>query len=276
MILFNNITVKKQGRTLLHSVRGAVESGNFLGIVGANGSGKTTLLRVMAGLMLVQAGECFLKGKSLRQHSPACLHKLRAYLPAERTCHWNLLGHDILDIMEIERGSRAPLFKKTETQDLLHRSYQSLSMGEKSRLLLTCTLAMDRDLVFLDEPLFALDPRHQIRMMALLKAQAMKGKTIIAVFHELSLVRDFCDKTWLMRQGEILSAGPAKQVLTSSVIQEGYDLNEEEALYFLRDNPLTETMQSTLKVGEVKDEKSENDAIDGKRSKGEFAQPAHE
>lgn len=276
MLLFNNITVKNQERTLLYNVRGAAESGNFVGIVGANGSGKTTLLRVMAGLMPAQGGECFLKGKSLRDYSLRCLHTLRAYLPAERLCHWDLLGYDILDIMEIEWGHHSRFFKETETQDLLSRPYQSLSMGEKSRLLLTCTLAMDRELVFLDEPLFALDPRHQIRVMTLLKEQAARGKTIIAVFHELFLVRDFCDKAWFLRQGEILSAGPAKQVLTSSVIQEGYDLQEAEALYFLVGSSFNATAENTLKVGKVKDEKSKNDAVDSKRREGKFTQPAHE
>ena len=97
-----------------------------------------------------------------------------------------------------------------------HRSYLSLSGGEKQRVLLARALVQESRLIVLDEPTNHLDIRFQYQIMQTLKKQ---GITIFASIHDLNLAAMYCDRILLMEQGQIIRSGTPAEVITEENIE---------------------------------------------------------
>ena len=97
-----------------------------------------------------------------------------------------------------------------------------VSGGERMRILLARSLAVDADILLADEPIAALDPLHQLQVMELLRATARKGRGVAVVLHDLALAARFCDRLILLADGGILVEGSPAQVLTDAHLARAY------------------------------------------------------
>ena len=111
------------------------------------------------------------------------------------------------------RPSRAPCVPSA-SQDFAERPATALSGGERARVLLARALATQAPVLLVDEPVAALDPRHQLVVLDLLKARARAGATVVAIMHDLTLAARFADDIVLLGQGKIEAFGPPESVLT--------------------------------------------------------------
>ncbi len=98
----------------------------------------------------------------------------------------------------------------------------TLSGGERTRMLLARALAAEPLLLLADEPVAALDLKHQLQTMELLRKFAANGRACMVVLHDLSLAARFCDRLYLMHEGKMAAEGKVAEVLTEQNLQSVY------------------------------------------------------
>jgi iron complex transport system ATP-binding protein len=132
-----------------------------------------------------------------------------------RTPHKRALDRD-------DRADGAAVEQAIERVGCAHlseRSFNTLSGGEKQRVLIARAIAQDADHLILDEPTNHLDIRYQVEVLELVAAL---GVTVLAALHDLSLAALFCDSVHLLAEGKIIAAGRPEQVITPELVHRAY------------------------------------------------------
>jgi iron complex transport system ATP-binding protein len=232
-----NIAVSFGQTTVLGSVDLAVTSGEMVGLIGPNGSGKTTLLRVLANLHAPEAGNVTLEGRGLGEIGERELSKRIAYLAQGGDVHWPMRVAALVALGRLphRRAFRDPsksdlaaiehAMTAADVGSLRDRTMMHLSGGERMRVLLARALAVEGSLLLADEPVAALDPLHQLRVMELLRDTARRGTGVIVVLHDLSLAARFCDRLVLIAHGGIVAEGRPADVLTPPHLAKAYGVD---------------------------------------------------
>jgi ABC-type polysaccharide/polyol phosphate transport system ATPase subunit len=193
----------------LHDVTLTVPAGSFVGIIGANGSGKSTLLKIMAGLLVPDAGSVRVNG------SLAPLLELGLGFQHELTIRENvelygtLLGYPREHMSE--RVDAAIAF--AELERFRDAKLKSLSSGMLARLGFATALRADADILLLDEVLAVGDAHFQQKCFAVFEDLHRRGRTIVLVSHDLGSVRRFCERVYWLDRGRLAMEGAAEEVI---------------------------------------------------------------
>lgn len=231
MLACENLSVQVGHRTLVRNLSLKLRAGDLLGIVGTNGAGKTTLLRALVGLLPSSQGRVELAEKALAAWPARARAKLLGYLPQGHSVHWPLPGRDVVALGRLPHGDAQTSSGRlaieqamdiTDTTAFAATTVQTLSGGERARVMLARVLAGNPAALLADEPLAALDPAHQLRMMALLQRQASQGRAIGMVLHDLALAARFCTRVAVLHQGQLLAEGPPASVLTDHILAQAF------------------------------------------------------
>jgi iron complex transport system ATP-binding protein len=229
-----SLTVRLDGRTVVDDVSFTAKGGELVGLIGANGVGKSTLLKAIAGIQAPDAGAIRYDGELLPAKAGKARARTIAYLPQGQTVHWPI---DVRQLVALGRIPHlAPLSRLSATDEaaveramlradvttFASRPATELSAGERARALLARALAVEAQVLLADEPTAALDPLHQLQVMALLRQLADDGALVIVVLHDLPLAARSCDRFLLMREGAILAEGSAETVLTGENLAAAY------------------------------------------------------
>lgn len=220
------------GRPALSEIVFEAAGGELIALVGPNGAGKSSLLRLCAGLLEPATGRVELEGTAL--HDLAAQQRARriAYLPPDGNSAWPMpvrrivaLGRvpHLKPLRRLTREDEVAIdlaLAKAGVSDLAARPFDQLSSGERARVLLARALATQADLILLDEPTAALDPRHQLGVMEILRAEAGRGALVIVAAHALDLVARYADRALLMQSGRIVADAPPGQSLSEGRIAE--------------------------------------------------------
>lgn len=235
MLLASGVRAVLGGRAVLHDVEFEARPGHVTAIVGPNGSGKTTLLRRLTG-DLAGAGAICLDGVRLAEMSPRQLAARRAVLPQATAVGFPFTLREIVR-MGHEAGHAAPepgiAEAAIEEVGLSARTdgfFQDMSGGEQARGHLARVRAQvwhathgNRPCwLFVDEPVAALDIRHQLQVMGVLRRFADAGGGVVAVMHDLNLTAMHADRMVLMDQGRIVAAGAPREVMTEPLLSSAY------------------------------------------------------
>lgn len=213
----------------------SIESGDFLGIIGPNGSGKSTLLRLLAGTLNPQAGVIRVGGERIDRLSRREISRMVALVPQESffAFEWTvqevvMMGRNpYLKLLE-QPGTKdttivAEAMMLTGVQMLAEKSINSISGGEKQRVLLARALAQETPILLLDEATSHLDLAHRLTILQILKRLNDQGKTILLVSHDFSEAA-FCSRLLLLAQGRILACDVPEKVITTDLIRVAYGL----------------------------------------------------
>jgi ABC-2 type transport system ATP-binding protein len=208
LLTVEGITKYFNKRRVLDDVSFSVRPGEVLGLIGPNGSGKTTLFECLAGLMPANAGTIKSKDKDL---APPKRKETLFYLPdaifpwAEQTVRW------VLDffrkVYERSEQDASALVAPLRLDELMKARLGSLSKGERKRVLLALGLLTPQPLLMLDEPFDGLDLRQTRDVMALLKAHAATGRTLMLSIHQLIDAGRVCDRLVLLSAGRAVGEG---------------------------------------------------------------------
>ena len=221
---------------VLRDVTLTIQPGEHIAIIGPNGAGKSTLLRRMAGLM-AGPGRIMLTGKALEAWGAQDRARTLAFLPQERRIAWGISVGDLVALGRLPHeesmdrlsdASLAAIQTAMHITDIAHwrdRPATALSHGEQARVLLARALATEASLILADEPVAALDPRHQIGVLNALRKQASQGTGVVVVLHELHLARAFASRIIVMNRGRIVADGPPDVVISDAVLEPVFGLS---------------------------------------------------
>jgi ABC-type cobalamin/Fe3+-siderophores transport system ATPase subunit len=206
-------------KPVLHDLDFSVHENDFVLIFGPNGAGKSTLLKLLAGIFSATEGDIFIGRKNILHYSKKELARQIAYLPQFDEFNLPLLVRDIL------LSGRYPyqsFFRKYSCRDLelfaqtverfaleeyVDRNIQTLSGGERKKVLLASAFIQDVPLVLLDEPLNFLDPASALQVIKMLREMHKQGKTILLVSHLLQYFFPEANKMLALKNGKLAYFG---------------------------------------------------------------------
>ena len=213
----------------LQSVDLRLKRGERIAILGSNGCGKSTLLQIMDGLLFPTAGEAYAFGQELteeifRKASFTAFFRQRVGLlfqnPDVQLFCPTVFDEIAFGPLQLDLPREEVLHQCREMirmlnlEKIAHRSPHQLSGGEKKKVALASVLAVNPDVLLLDEPTAGLDPRTQVWLVEVLGELHSMGKTIITATHDLSILEEIADRAYVMAEDHaIVADGASGEIL---------------------------------------------------------------
>jgi cobalt/nickel transport system ATP-binding protein len=202
-------------------------------LLGANGSGKSTLLRLLDGLYFGETGSVTFRGEQLTEDrftDDAFAFSFRRQVglvfqnPDSQLFNPTVFDEVAFGPLQL-RWSKSDIVARVnatlDSMEIAHlkdRPPHRLSGGEKKRVALASVLVLDPEVLLLDEPTAALDPRSQSQIIDLLIGWGEGGKTVITATHDLGLVEDIADHCIILQAGKVAAAGHPGELLADHAL----------------------------------------------------------
>jgi cobalt/nickel transport system ATP-binding protein len=208
-------------------------------LIGANGSGKSTLLKLLDALYFPQRGRIEFDGTALTEESfrnesvQFSFRKRVGFLFQDPEVQlfsptvWDEICFGPLQIgweKDRIRNEAEGILRQFGLETLRDRPPYRLSLGEKKKVALASVLIIDPEVLLLDEPTAALDPRTQSTLLELLHMWREDHKTIVTSTHDLSILKEICDQVFVMHEGSVVGHGSANEVLDNEKLLEETNL----------------------------------------------------
>ena len=231
-----NINVTLEKNNILKGINIEVDNKEVVGIIGPNGSGKSTLLKCIYRVLKPNDGAILLDNVDIKEMSVKESSKRLAVLSQHNNYNFDFTVKDIVlmgrsphkKFMERDNEEDYDIvneaLKKVDMFEFKDRSFQSLSGGEQQRVILARALAQQPKCLILDEPTNHLDIKYQLQLMRIVKGL---GIEVIAAIHDLNIAAMYCDKIYVLKDGEIIKYGKPKDVLTKEIIKDVYEVDAE-------------------------------------------------
>jgi iron complex transport system ATP-binding protein len=231
-----SVTLAYDGADIVRDLSVRIEPGSFTVIIGPNACGKSTLLRGLSRLLAPRAGSIVLDGRAITEMPAKEVARRLGLLPQ------SAIAPEGITVRELVGRGRYPyqtVFRQwsaaddaavdealaaTGTTQLASRPVEALSGGQRQRVWVAMVLAQQTDLLLLDEPTTFLDVAHQVELMELFAELNERGRTIVAVLHDLNHAARYASRIVAMRDGRILAEGPPAEVITSQRVEEVFGL----------------------------------------------------
>ena len=229
-----------------------VPPGELVAVLGPNGSGKTTLLRLLAGLLCPDTGRVMLDDDDVSDLPRNALARRMAMVPQETHLAFDysvleiaLMGrYPHMGVLELEGPADLRIAREalaaTGTADLEDRGFMTLSGGEKQRVVIASALAQlwqpsgasrvstIGGLLLLDEPTASLDLGYQLDIATTLRSlNDTCGTTMVVSTHDLNLAATLCRHLIMLREGQVIAAGPTNKILSRDTVRALYDVDAE-------------------------------------------------
>ncbi len=240
-------------KTAVEDVSLSIEKGEFIGVIGHTGSGKSTLIQTLNGLVRPTSGQVLLDGQDIWRE-PKKIRAVRfrvgmvfqypEYQLFEETVLKDIMfgpkNQGLSDDEAQARAYEAARFTGLK-EELLGKSPFELSGGEKRRAAIAGVIAMDPEVLILDEPTAGLDPRGRDVLLAqIAQYHKERGNTVLLVSHSMEDVGRVADRLLVMKAGKLLALAPTKEVFSQG---------EELERVGLRVPQITKIMGELQKLG---------------------------
>ncbi|MBL0939103.1 MAG: heme ABC transporter ATP-binding protein [Gemmatimonadaceae bacterium] len=240
MLKARALTYTVGGRRLLNAVSVDFAPGTVSMVVGANGAGKTTLMRALCRSIAPQQGDVWYGARALADWRDGELARVRGVLSQNLELPFPLRVRDVVMMGRNPHYTGMPTshdeavcrqaMQHFEVLPWADRDYLTLSGGERQRVHFARVMAQIWEsrpdasrYLLLDEPLTYLDIRHQFDFLRQLRFFASTGDlVVVAVVHDLNLAARHADQVVLMAEGQVLQAGPPREVLTPDHVEAGF------------------------------------------------------
>lgn len=225
MLKCHNITFRyDQSSKGLSNVTFSTDKAKIIGVVGENGAGKSTFFKCLLGLQKPSEGYITYQGARI-DYSKKGLIALRKRVnmvlqDPERQIFYNTVYDEVamgprnlgLSPSEVD-GITNACIETVEGNAFSEMPIQYLSFGQKKRVAIAGILALNCDVILMDEPETGLDPMMRNALMLLIKKLASEGKKIIIASHNMDLIYMMCDYVYVFQNGSVLSEGTPDKVM---------------------------------------------------------------
>ena len=235
LLKISNLSFKYEGEHILKNINFENSTGKLTGVIGPNGAGKSTLFRLITGTLKPTNGEIVISGQNVSELSIKNRAKLVSLVPQNpeipstlsvyetvlfgRHPYTNFLGWE--NKKDLDATNESLKLKKIE--HLGKRKIQTLSGGEKQKVLISMSVAQNTPITLLDEPTSNLDIDNQILILNTIKNLQKNNHSFLISLHDLNLASLYCDELILLSKGKIITIGTPKSVLTEDNIKKAYD-----------------------------------------------------
>jgi iron complex transport system ATP-binding protein len=196
MISMRDISIVRNGRTVLSHFSAEIEPGTITTIIGPNGSGKSSLIAAIAGDIALSEGEIYLSGKNLSDLSLIDQAALRSVVMQNRNYWLSFSAQEVIEMGQSKDArERIPsVVKELDMAQYINQSVTTLSGGEAQRVEIARALVRDTEIYLLDEPLASQDSQSKFRIIASLEKLRAEGKTILIIAHLDKNSLAWCDQ----------------------------------------------------------------------------------
>ena len=237
-ITVNELTVDYDGVTAIKDVYFAVRAEELTAIVGPNGAGKSTLIKALLGLIPTRTGTISCFGTSPKQY-----RKDISYVPQRAQIDWEFPAN-VFDVVAMGLYDELGLLRRfssahkdrvhsaltdVDMADFATRQISQLSGGQQQRVFLARSIVQDAELILLDEPFGGIDAKSEVVIVDILRRQKQNEKSIVAVHHDLSTVKDYFDDVILLNK-TVTAFGPVDDVFTKSNVEKTYGVSNLDFL----------------------------------------------
>lgn len=230
----HGLSVEAGDQRLVDSASIRLVPGELVALLGPNGAGKTSLLRASLGLERKVIGRTTIDGTDTGALSPMQRARHIAYLPQQRPLAWPNTVRDVVSLGRYAYGA-APgrlgaedaaavdaAIARCDLSALAQRQTDTLSGGELARVHCARAFAAEAPLLVADEPVAALDPRHQFRIMDIIADFVAAGGGALVVLHDITLAARYASRMIWMKEGRIVADGTPEVTLTAARMAEIY------------------------------------------------------
>lgn len=214
------------GEIILDSISFRAGTNETIGLIGANGVGKSTLLRILVGLEMDYTGSAIVENMQVeRKNLPEIREKIGyVFQDSENQLFMTTVAEDVAfaprnyGMSEAEVNERVnQALEMIGITHLKDKQIWKMSGGEKKLAAIATILSMTPDIIIMDEPSIALDPKNRRRLIKIINSL---DKLKIIASHDLDMILDTCERVILMADGKIICDGKAKDILTNKKLLE--------------------------------------------------------
>jgi manganese/zinc/iron transport system ATP- binding protein len=232
-VTVHDLTVAYRDDPVLWDIDLSIPTGTLTAVIGPNGAGKSTLLKAILGLIPVASGTVEIFG-----HTSPTQRQLVGYVPQRGSVDWSF-PTNALDIVmmgtygqlgwirrpgKAERERSMHALEQVGMAEFAERQISQLSGGQQQRVFLARALVQDAELYFMDEPFVGVDAATERAIVTLLQTLRDRGKTVIAVHHDLESAPEYFDWLVLLNVRKIAS-GPFRKTFTADNLAKAYGGN---------------------------------------------------
>ena len=240
-----NLTKEFKGFTAVNDVNLNVERGHIHALIGPNGAGKTTCFNLLTKFLVPTSGHILFNGKDITSAKPAQIARMGVIRSFQISAVFPNLSvlQNVRIGLQRQLGTSFHFWQSERTLSKLNERAMELLLevdlaefadtitvdmpyGRKRALEIATTLAMEPELMLLDEPTQGMGHEDVHRVTALIK-KVSKGRTILMVEHNMSVVSGICDKISVLQRGEMLAEGNYADISTNPQVREAYMGTEE-------------------------------------------------
>lgn len=235
-----DLLIGYKDEAILPPINVSLNEGDLIALIGPNGAGKSTLFKTLTAHINPIAGNIELLGKNLSSYSPKEKAKLIGLVLTSRPDDMFL---KVFDVVASGRCPYTNFFGKMDENDLniIHESleivginelkdryFDTLSDGEKQKVMIAKTIAQNTPIIFMDEPTAFIDYPSKIELFSLMKMLTKeKNKTIIFSSHDLELLLRYTDDLWIISKKKELITGKKDELMHKGIVKEYFNLKED-------------------------------------------------
>ena len=237
-----NLTIKFGGQTAVDHVNFVMPPRHFKSIIGPNGAGKTTFFNLISGELKPTEGDVFFKGQSLAKKSAVertriglgrsfqitnvfpnltVLENVRLALQSKEKVRYQMLRHFTSYKHLVSQAEE--LLEVVLLANKAHAIANQLSHGEKRKLEIAMLLALDTEVLLLDEPTAGMSLEEVPAILDVIKQIKEKGdKTILLIEHKMDMILDLSDSIMVLFNGRLLADGTPTEIMNNETVQNAY------------------------------------------------------
>ena len=226
-----NISKNYGEKKILKEINANINIKKISGLLGPNGAGKTTFFYILAGLLNPTEGDVYLNKKKITKKSIRLRSELGiVYLPQEPSIFRELtVSQNIESALEMKNLKKDIIISRVEKllfdfniEKISNQKGKSLSGGQRRRVEIARSIALEPNFIMLDEPFAGIDPIAIQDLKQLIKKLSKDGLGILISDHNVKATMDICEEVFVINDGKIISSGNPKEVSNNEIVKKVY------------------------------------------------------